>query len=208
MPFCANCGASIADDHRFCTHCGTQRIAPMAEQRQFAVQPPYIPPVAYQSRVIAVLAEAKMITPMGATDIYTIAFTPSQAIMAKLTGEVLTDFRKKVQAQGKAEGKGWLGRAGDQMRALGSAHLRYLEMTPEQILAETPGNFVIDHATVATVSIRLINEPISDDGSGDSYVEVVFNTSGGWFKYHVSMRIKEVVKIIGSIYPGRVTEKK
>jgi hypothetical protein len=150
-----------------------------------------------------------MITPAGASDIYTIVFTPNQAIMAKLTAEVIQDVQKRAQAQGKADGKGWLGRAADQVRVLSVAHLRYFEMTPQQILAETPGNFAIPHASVSGVNIRPVDEPTSYERPGDPYdVEVIFNTSVGLFEYRLSMRIKEVVKIINSIYPGRVTEKK
>lgn len=209
MAFCANCGISVTDNDRFCGQCGMQRIAPMVEQYQHVSQPPVFTKMADQSRVISALSQAKMIIPTGASDIYTIVFTPNQVIMAKLTAEVLKDVQKRAQAQGKADGKGWLGRVGDQMRVFSSAHLRYFEMTPEQILAETPGNFAIAHATVAAVNIRLVNEPANYDQPGDPYdVEVVFNTSVGLFKYLLSMRFKEVVKIVSSIYPGRVTEKK
>lgn len=209
MAFCANCGISVADNARFCGQCGMQRFAPIVEQNQYIPQPPGFAPMEDQSRVIAVLSQAKMIMPTVTSDIYTIVFTPNQAIMAKLTAEVLQDVQKRAQAQGKADGKGWLGRAGDQMRVFSTAHLRYFEMIPEQILAETPGNFSIAHAAVNAVNIRLVDEPANYERPADPYdVEVVFNTSIGLFKYLLSMRIKEVVKIISGIYPGRVTEKK
>jgi hypothetical protein len=150
------------------------------------------------------LPQAKKMPLMGPSDIYTIVFTPNEAIFAKLTGEILTDAVKKSQAQSKAKGKGWMGRAGDQMRALGAAHMRYLEMTPEQILAETPGNFPIDHSSVASVSIRVVYEPTNEDGPGDPYTETEFDTAGGKFKYRLRVQAKDVAEILNKFYPGRI----
>ena len=210
MPFCANCGASVDDSARFCKQCGAQRLSVMSAPQApplptpYAYQPTQTAPDMGQSRVITMLPQAKKMTPMGPSDIYTIVFTPDQAILAKLSGDILKDVVKKSQAQSKAKGKGWMGRAGDQMRALGATHMRYLEMTPEQILAETPGNFAIDHASVASVSVRVVYEPTNEDGPGDAYTEIEFDAAGSKFKYRLSMQAKDVAELLNNFYPGRI----
>jgi hypothetical protein len=207
MPFCANCGTSVADNDRFCKQCGSLRTLPMVEQQapQYVYQPPRVASLPDQSRVVSVLPQAKMMTPTGPSDIYTIALTPTQAIMAKLTGDILNNVAKKSQAQSKAEGKGWLGRTSDQRRAVGSVHLRYLEMTPEQILAETTSNFAIDHASVASISVRVGYELSNQDVPGDPYTEIGFDTAVGKFKYRLRMQAKDVAETLNNFYPGKIT---
>jgi hypothetical protein len=208
MPFCANCGTSVADNDRFCKQCGSPRNLPVVDQQapQYTCQPSQVAPVAGQSRTVSVLPQAKMVTATGVSDIYTIVFTPNQAIMARLTGNILNDAAKKSQAQGKAEGKGWMGRAGDQRRAVGSVHLRYLEMTSEQILAETTGNFAIDHTSVASISVRVGYELSNQDVPGDPYTEIGFYSNKGTFKYRLRMPAKDVAEILINFYPGRITK--
>jgi hypothetical protein len=124
--------------------------------------------------------------------------------MAKLTGDILRDMAQRSQARSKAEGKGWLGRVGDRMRGSDAEYKRYFEMTPAQILCETPGNFAIDHASVASVSLRLIYVPTNQDGPGDPYTEIGFYAAGCMFKYRLRMQLKDVSEILNSFYPGRV----
>jgi hypothetical protein len=151
------------------------------------------------------LPEAKKINPEGPAELYTLVFSPYHVIMAKLTAEIITDARKKSQERGKAEGKGWLGRAHDQTQATGMVHFRYLEMSPSQILAETPGNLAIEHNGVASVNVRQVYEPTGDEGPGDPYTEVVFNTNRGNFKFRLRMQPRDVLQVARRFYLGRVT---
>jgi hypothetical protein len=211
MPFCVNCGASIGDTNNFCTKCGTPRKTPLSPAQQVQ-PPPYTPqpsqpaPAMSQSKVINVLPQVTKKKLFWRKDIYTIAFTDRQAIFALLTSEILAEVKKNAQAQSTAEGKGWFRRQGEQMLACHNAYMRYLEMTPEQILAETPGNFAIDHASVASVRIRACYES-SDSSSSDEYTEIRFDAAGGTFKYRISdtnMQTKEVAEMFNPIYPGKI----
>lgn len=220
MPFCSNCGVNVNESSRFCHQCGTPRAAAAG-----AAQPPP-PPLAYTpqavapqygyaqtqaasfnvpSNVSAILPNAKMMTPQGAADTYTLVFTSSQTIFAKLTGVILKNATDLAQAQARAAGKGWLGRMNDQMRAPGKVHEHYLTMTPAQILAETPGNFAIDHAYVACASVREGYEPTNADGPGDPYVQIEFATNGGILKFRLRSTVKEVMQTLNNFYPGRIT---
>ena len=181
MPFCSNCGSSVGDGARFCAACGAPRLSQVNPQQApftpvpaqyINQQPPAIPPqygyaapqaapsqYAYApppgpSQVVAILPQARKMKMMGLYDSYTIIFTPSQALVARLTNNVIKDVVNQSQARSKAEGKGWAGIVGDQMQAFGAAHTRYYQMTPQQILAETQGNFAIDNASVSLVKVK------------------------------------------------------
>jgi len=212
LPYCIpmrHCGVSVNDSDRFCQQCGAPRSPasvpqPPPTSPQYAYAPRQTTPVHDQSQVVAMLPEAKMMTSAGVSDIYTIVFTPNQALFARLTGEILTDAMNKSQAQGKANGKGWLGRANDQMRAKGAAHLRYLDMTPAQILAETPGNFALDHAQVASVGVKIVYEYSNQDVPADPYTEVEFASNGGFLICRLRKPVKEVAETLNNFYPERI----
>jgi hypothetical protein len=171
----------------------------------------YQPPPAYQSaassgaaRVLAVLPQARKMKALGLSTPYTIAFTSQPALFARLTNDVLSDTVRKSQAQSKAEGKGWLARVGDQMRAFGSAHLRYLEMTPQQILAEHKDNFAIDHNSVSLVKVKRGYEAGDEDGPGDEYIQIEFVTMAEKYKFRCSLSEREVLEILNNFYQGRI----
>jgi hypothetical protein len=155
-------------------------------------------------QVIAVLPQAKKMKMMGLFDSYTICFTERQAIFAKFTNAVTRDVVKKSQEQSKAEGKGMFARVGAQMKAFYSAHLRYLEMTPEQILAESKDNFAFEHNAVTGIRLKRGYEAGDEDGPGDEYVEIEFETAGSKNKYRVGLDIKEVYAILERFYSGRI----
>ena len=64
-------------------------------------------------------------------------FTAGQIIFAILSNDVLKNNAIKAQANGKAEGKGFMRRMDDQVRSSGNVGERYTEMAPGQIVAES-----------------------------------------------------------------------
>ena len=223
MPFCANCGVSVNNSDRFCQQCGAPRVAkvsvpqaspppPLPPQyiyqqapTQYACQPQPAP-AANPNRVVSALPFAHKATQAGLFDVHTLVFTPYQTLVAKRNKDVEKALSRQSKEQSKAEGKGWLGRVGDQMRASGKAHLRYLSMTPEQILAETPGNYAIDHAAVAAVRIRQREEINTQDVPNTPYAEVEFITATGSYMFgFYNQSPKEVAEILNNFYAGRIT---
>ena len=195
MPFCSNCGSGLDAGGRFCPSCGS----PVGDH-PIAVQPV----TTSANQVINVLPQAKKMKMMGLYDTYTICFTWRQVIFARFTNEVTKDVVKKSQAQSKAEGKGMFARVGAQMKAFYSAHLRYLEMAPEQILAEHKDNFALEHVAVSGVRLRRGFEAGDEDGPGDEYTEIEFESNGNKNKYRVGLDGKEVYTILERFYPGRI----
>jgi hypothetical protein len=173
MSFCANCGSQLRSENRFCSACGisvtspsgasakglpfqtdcTSQSVPYPSTSPVAGTPPGSP-VLPAGKVITMLPQAKKMKMLGLADVYTIVFTADQAIMARLSNEVVKDVIQKSQARSKAEGKGWLAKVGNQMKAFYNAHLRYLEMTPAEILAENKENFALPHAQVSAMKLR------------------------------------------------------
>jgi len=194
MPFCSNCGGGLDTNSRFCPSCGTSTGTPAPP----ASQP--LPP----KQVLNILPQAKKMKMMGLFDSYTICFTARQVIFARFTSEVTKDVVRKSQAQSKAEGKGMFARVGAQMKAFHSAHLRYLEMSPEQILAEHKDNFAMEHAAVEAVRLKRGFEAGDEDGPGDAYTEIGFESNGNKYKYRIGLDIKEVYAILERFYSGRI----
>jgi hypothetical protein len=223
MSFCVKCGSQLSPENRFCYACGapvtstagasarvlpfqtdgTAQSAPYPFSSLVAETPPASPVLA-ASKVITVLPQAKKMKMLGLADVYTIVFTADQAIMARLSNEVVKDVIQKSQARSKAEGKGWLAKVGDQMKAFYNAHVRYLEMIPEEILAENKENFALPHAQVSAVKLRTGFESGGEDGPGDEYTEIEFQATSGKYKYRLSMCKKDVMDIIQKFYPGKI----
>ena len=204
MPFCSQCGFQLASEARFCTSCGTSAQPAVNAQAQAQAAPPPAAPPAGSNKVITMLPQAKKMKMMGLFDSYTIVFTADQAIFARLSGDVVKDVVKKSQEKSKAEGKGMFGRVGAQMKAFYNAHLRYLDLTPEQILAEDKTNFAVPHAAVSALTIKRRMEMGGDDGPGSPYVELEWEAASGKYKYRVDMDEKDVLGIVGTFYGGKI----
>jgi hypothetical protein len=207
MPYCANCGTSVNDNACFCPQCGAPRALsnspPPFNPSSFGYPQPATPPAA-PVPIVSVLPHVQILTLQRELEPYTLVFTPEQTIFARLTAVMLQDARDEAQARGKASGKGWLGRANDQMRAAGKIHERYFGMTPQQILSETPGNFAVDHRDVASAAVKQAYAPTNTDGPGDPYASVELDTRSGILKWRVGLRVKDVVDLLNNFYAGRV----
>jgi hypothetical protein len=122
----------VGESSRFCQQCGAPRSLEAAPvQQAAAIQMPASP------RIIAMLPQARKMKMMGLYDTYTMVFTAGQIIFAILSNDVLKNNAIKAQANGKAEGKGFMRRMDDQVRSSGNVGERYTEMAPGQIVAES-----------------------------------------------------------------------
>jgi hypothetical protein len=211
MSFCGSCGVQLSGSEKFCQQCGAPLTATgsglsatPANNRQSAQ---YIPAPG-EPQVLNVLSNAEIRSPSGTSDIYTLVFTDRQVILAKLTGEIIRDMQNKAQARSKAEGKGWLGRTRDAMKASGAVGDRYAGMASGQILGETTGNFAIDHEAVGSVSIKDVWESSNQDVPDDRWTELIFTTTSGSLKCRLRKQTKDVPDVLRRFYPGRVTGQK
>jgi len=99
-----------------------------------------------QERVWAAFSVQK--TKFGGWDNFVLAFTDFRCIVAKVSGAMVTQYSKQVAAESKAAGKGWLERMADTMTSGYDFWKRYIAMSPDQILTETPGNFFVPYQDI------------------------------------------------------------
>jgi hypothetical protein len=136
---------------------------------------------------------------MGRWDTYTGVFTTQRVIFAQMTQQMLNDAIKQSQAQAKAEGKGFFGQWGDQLRASFYYGRKYLSMPLDAIIAETPGNFALQNNGVSEVNIKL-----KRDKEGHVHeLEAQFHSSQGNYEFHMDEN-SEFTDLLKRVYGDRV----
>lgn len=200
MPFCINCGSRLTGIEKFCGSCGASVEPPLPEvslHRSTSTMP------VNATEVVAILPQVTK-PKFGLADSYTIVFTESSAIFAKLTNQVLKDVVLKSQANSNAAGRNWIGKVSDQMKAFHNAHLRYFEMSPEVILAEDKDNFRLPHDSVLSLRLKTKFQGGDEDGPGDEYLEMEFSTSSGKYKFNCAYDSKETATLLARFYGQKI----
>ena len=147
--FCSSCGAPQTEGTRFCGQCGQSLADPSSPQitASSAVSPPA---VNSGERVLGVVPNLAAGT-FGAKS-YVLVLTERRLLVVRVTSQVMAEAVRKSQEEGKAQGKGFFERWGDQIAAGFRFSERYLSMTPDQILTENAENYAIDHSQVTRIS--------------------------------------------------------
>jgi hypothetical protein len=104
-------------------------------------------------QVIGYIPVARMKTGLFSSKAYSVVFTSRRIILAELTNAIVTAAVNEARAEAKAEGKGFFGQWGAQIKAGFTVAERYLAMDPDAIAAETPGNESIALAEVRKLEI-------------------------------------------------------
>jgi hypothetical protein len=137
---------------------------------------------------------------MGRYDTYAGVVTTQRLIFAQLTSDMINEASKQALAQAKAEGKGFFGSWGDQLKATFGYTKKYLEMPPQAILSETPGNFALYNNTINEVKFHL-----KKDYEGHHHgFEVEIKSSNGNYKYNMDEN-SEFTNVFKRVYGNRVT---
>lgn len=137
---------------------------------------------------------------LGRYDTYTGVVTSERLIFAQMTSQMLNDAAMQARDKAKAEGKGFFGQWGDQLKSTLGYINRYLNMPPEAILAETPGNFAIPNNTVNEVKIHLKND-YNDNQRRELEAEI--KTSSGNYKYNMDEN-SDFTDTLKRVYGDRV----
>ena len=195
MPFCISCGKPHQVGASFCPECGAivAQNTPTAVSSQPAVQavvpsqsvvqsPPQqvsatSPP---EERILGIIPYIKKMKLTG-QETYAVVVTERRMILAQLTGEMLKQAAKEAQETGKAEGKGFLDRWGDQLRATLTYAQRYWKMPPNSILGESPGNFALENNDITKIEL-------DEKNKGDNRImadnwEIKIQSRMGEYKY-------------------------
>ena len=207
---CTNCGAPVSATAKFCGGCGTTLGTAVTS----GTTPPspsasFTPPMGAQGttvatgeEVVGVIANARKMKMFGASwDTYTLVITNRRMIIAQMTQALLNAAIMEAQSKAKAEGKGFFAIMKDQMAAQFQFALRYELMSPDQSLAETPGNIAIDNTHITAITMKL-----RDSGSGDiEYTEfrMMIESAGGKSEYMIG-EDDRFINLLKTVYGEKV----
>jgi hypothetical protein len=128
------------------------------------------------------IRKAKM---FGTPETYNVAVTESRCIFAGLTADLLKKAAADANEKGKDEGKGFLGRWGDQIAATLTYGDRYLNMSPDDVMRENPKNFSINLNDIKNISFNEKTRVQDKAMLKRIYGEVTFDTNQGKTTYQI-----------------------
>jgi hypothetical protein len=137
---------------------------------------------------------------LGRYDSYAGVVTTERLLFAQLTSEMLNQAAQQARGQAKAQGKGFFGAWGDQIKATMGYINRYMSIPPQTILAETQGNFEIYHSTISEVKIHLKGQGEND---GPREFEAEIKSSSGTYKYRLN-EDSQYTDLLKRVYGDRV----
>lgn len=136
---------------------------------------------------------------LGRYDSYAGVVTTERLIMAQLTSEMLNQAAQRAREQAKAQGKGFFGAWGDQLRATMGYINRYMTISPQAIVMETQGNFAIYNSTISEIKIHVKG----DDENGTREFEAEIKSTSGTFKYRLN-EDSQYTDLLKRVYGDRV----
>ena len=107
---------------------------------------------------------------------FNIIITDANLIVAQMTNAMVNEEIKKVREESKDKGDGFLKRMASTMTAGYHIHERYFNMTIEQIVNETTGNFVISNDSIKKIRIK-IGEIYEDGRNQPNTLKIVSNNA-------------------------------
>jgi hypothetical protein len=137
---------------------------------------------------------------LGRYDSYAGVITTERLILAQLTQQMLNEAAQQARDQAKAQGKGFFGAWGDQIRATMGYINRYMSIPPQTILAETQGNFAVYNSTISEIKIHLKGD---DEGNTARELEAEIKSSSGTFKYRLN-EDNQYTDLLKRVYGDRV----
>jgi hypothetical protein len=84
---------------------------------------------------------------------FNIVITTQRLVFATLTEQMLKDNAAQVNRATQTEGKNVFARSAAMMTAQANFAQRYLTLSPEAALAETPGNFAVPHSQIKSIKL-------------------------------------------------------
>ncbi|MCW4009092.1 MAG: zinc ribbon domain-containing protein [Candidatus Bathyarchaeota archaeon] len=211
MPYCEKCGAEVNADSNFCRNCGapqnkTPVQAPAAAPQPTPVQnvtpaPAQAPAQAADSEPVLGVLLLRKPKSFGRYDTFTGVVTAQRLIFAQMTNDMLKDAIQQARDQAKAEGKGFWGQWGDQMKASFGYTQRYLSMAPSAALAETAGNFDVKHGAVREVKLKL--KDVNQGNMESHEFELEIQSAAGKFGFRMDEN-KDCVQLLKQVYGERV----
>ncbi len=150
-----------------------------------------------EEKILGVIPNARLKTGFIRWETYTLIATNSRLIAAKVRSDLIKEEGKKRAKESKEEGHGkfkqYLARA---ITGFTFAD-RYLEISPEEILSETKGNFSIYAKDVLATKIK--EGYTDDDDNNKSPNTLVIKTSARKFAFSFSSDVSDARKLLSQI---------
>lgn len=126
---------------------------------------------------------------------FVIVLTNLRLLFAAQTQKMMADNVKQARDAAKQQGAGFFKQWGAQLGA--NSGQQYLGMQPQQILAETPGNYFLPANQLRRIHLK----EVDDDDGGTTQYFIEFEAVSGKQKFRLNhMRTRELKKQLQQYY--------
>ena len=130
--------------------------------------------------VLGAIPHARIKTGMLHSENWVLVVTDQRLIGARVTDQLVKWIVEQARAQAKASGAGFMGQWGAQIKAGFAIGQRYCAMSPEAILAETPGNWALWPGQVSAIKVESKSRPAGGDNDFTvDFVRITIEAAGG-----------------------------
>jgi len=202
LTFCTNCGKPVKEQHNFCQSCG-KPIEPVMEENQSPASPEHPAvtgsysttlPVAPAETISVIIPDLQLSRPSGKRDSYYLVVTGRRSIFAKITDSVMQKAAQMHREKNPDQGKGFFSRWKAQIAGPNIYLERYKILTPEQALADSPENFVLDNSQIQMVLCKYYYR---EDFPSEWHLE--FQIPGNNYKF---ITTTDPVALLKKVYPN------
>jgi hypothetical protein len=136
--------------------------------------------------VLGAIPDAKTKTGLFSYTGWVLVVTDQRLLGAHITNEIMKHAMEEARAQAKASGSGFFGQWGAQLKASVTLGRRYCAMTPEAILAETPGNWAVVPGQVRSIKVEDKERQQGDGTFEFHYLKITLETVDGKVTYETN----------------------
>lgn len=129
--------------------------------------------------VFGVIPNARIKTGLLKSERWVLVVTDQRLLAAHVTDELARSIREQARNQASVSGSGFLGQWGAQLKAGFAVGQRYCVMTPEAILAETPGNWALSPAQVSSIKVERKSRNAGSDDLDIESLRITTEAAGG-----------------------------
>ncbi len=154
-------------------------------------------------KVVGVIPDARIKTGFLKSEEWVLVVTDQRLLGARMTDELRKRAVAEAKAGAKASGSGVFGQWGAQIKARYNIGQRYLVMTPEQILSETPGNWAMAPGQVKEIKVEKKSRGGGEDGPDIDFLRITIDTPAGKGVYETNddkPGQKEVKEMLGRLF--------
>jgi hypothetical protein len=136
--------------------------------------------------VLGAIPDARIKTGLLKSEAWVLVVTDQRLLGARVTDDLIKHVIEQARAQAKASGSGFFGQWGAQINASFTLGQRYCAMTPEAILAETPGNWALWPGQISSIKVERKSRGGGDDSPDIDYLKITIETPGGEGTYETN----------------------